>query len=90
MRYAEAVFTDHARVKMARREVTEEQVLGVLARPESDQLVRPGRRVLQGQMLWGSPPQPYLLRVFADVDRNPPEIVTVYLTSKFANYGASP
>jgi hypothetical protein len=32
----------------------------------------------------------YLLRVFLDVDRRPAEIVTVYLTGKFAKYEAEP
>ena len=32
------------------------------------------------------PPTTYLLRVFVDTDREPPEVVTVYRTSKITKY----
>ena len=32
----------------------------------------------------------YLLRVFVDVDRSPPEVVTVYRTSKMEKYRRRP
>jgi len=90
VRYDDAVYTDHAREKMARRELTTDQVMGVLQAPDAEFPVRPGRRVLQRRIRWGNPPQDYLLRVFVDVDRIPPEIVTVYLASKIAKYEANP
>jgi len=34
----------------------------------------------------GFPPKTYLLRVFVDVDREPPAVVTIYLTSKIKKY----
>lgn len=43
--------------------------------------VRNGREVWQSLMPEGS-----LLRVIIDVDRSPPEIVTVYRTSKISKY----
>jgi hypothetical protein len=33
-----------------------------------------------------SPARVYLVRVFVDVDREPPEVVTAYRTSKLAKY----
>jgi hypothetical protein len=34
----------------------------------------------------GRPARVYLVRVFVDVDREPPEVVTAYRTSKLAKY----
>jgi hypothetical protein len=34
----------------------------------------------------GSPTRVYLVRVFVDVDRDPPEVVTAYRTSKLPKY----
>jgi hypothetical protein len=36
--------------------------------------------------LGGAPPATYLLRVFVDIDRQPPDVVTVYRTSKITKY----
>ncbi len=46
--------------------------------------MRPGRVVAQG--LIGE----YLLRVFIDIDRTPPEVVTAYQTSKIEKYRRVP
>lgn len=56
----------------------------VLAAPEQRVAVRPGRVVLQARAeLEG---KVYLIRVVVDVDRQPAEVVTVYRTSKIAEY----
>jgi len=78
--------TDHARLEMERRGIRETQVAQVLSTPEQVQLVRPGRAVFQSRVEFGEPPQRYLLRVFVDVDRQPPEVVTAYRTSKIEKY----
>src|SRR5690606_4490101 len=78
--------TDHAEEQMARRQISEEMVAQVLSAPEQSELVRPGREVHQSRIGVGDPPNTYLLRVFVEVDRNPPEVVTVYLTSKIDKY----
>lgn len=80
MDFSRAVITAHAAEQMARRQVDEEAVRRVLARPELVSPVRPGRVVVHGMM--GA----YLLRVFVDVDREPAEVVTVYRTSKLNKY----
>ena len=48
--------------------------------------MRPGRIVVQGMILTADPPSEYLLRVFLDVDRSPPEVVNAYRTSKIEKY----
>ncbi len=78
--------TDHARDEMVRRQVTEEDVAKVLAAPEQTETVRKGREIYQSLLQSGEPPKTYLLRVFVDIDRIPPEVVTVYRTSKVAKY----
>ncbi|HLG51288.1 MAG TPA: DUF4258 domain-containing protein [Chloroflexota bacterium] len=80
------VITDHARIEMQRRGITEAEVAAVLAAPEQCEAVRPQRLVFQSRVEQGDPPRTYLIRVFVDVDRTPPEVVTVYRTSKIEKY----
>ena len=80
MNLSRAVLTEHALGQMARRQVTAADVGRVLAAPEQVLEVRAGRVAAQG--VAGE----YLLRVFVDVDRSPPEVVTVYRTSKIDKY----
>ncbi len=81
-----AVITKHASDQMFRRRITEEQVRDVLKRQEEIVQVRPGRIVVQAVNTTGAPPTGYLIRVFVDIDRTPPEVVTVYRTSKIEKY----
>jgi hypothetical protein len=78
--------TDHARDEMVRRQITEAEVAKVLAAPEQTETAREGREVYQSRLPLGEPPKTYLLRVFVDIDRLPPEVVTVYRTRKVAKY----
>jgi len=71
---------------MARRQISESDVARVLSLPEQIEIVRAGRKVYQSRIEYGEPPRTYLLRVFVDVDREPPEVVTVYRTSKIEKY----
>ena len=80
------VFTDHALLEMARRKISQEDVKDVLANPEQTELVREGRAVYQARREMSELPGNHLLRVFVDVDRNPPHVVTVYRTSKIQKY----
>ena len=84
MNLDDAVITRHALARMAKRDIRPEQVRAVLARPEAVQAVVPGRVVVQG--LEGG----LLLRIFVDVDRQPPAVVTVYRTSKVDKYRRMP
>ena len=78
--------SEHAKEEMARRQISQENVANVLAAPEQIEAVRQGRNVYQSRIKTSKPPQTYLLRVFIDVDREPPEVVTVYRTSKVTKY----
>lgn len=78
--------TDHAQMEMARRQIPASDVTRVLATPEQTEVVQPGRVVYQARVAWGTPPATYLLRVFVDIDRQPPDVVTVYRTSKITKY----
>ena len=80
------VFTSHALAEMARREISQEDVRTVLADPEQMEMVREGRAVYQAKLDIGEAPKIYVLRVFVDIDRKPPYVVTVYRTSKIEKY----
>ena len=83
---AEYRITDHAREEMARRQIDEADVAQVLSAPEQSQPVREGREVYQSRIEMGESRKTYLLRVLVDIDREPPEVVTVYRTSKIGKY----
>ena len=85
-RIARYRLTDHAREERARRQISEQDVVEVLTAPEQTEIVRKGREVFQSRRQSGEPPRTYLLRVFVDVDCDPPAVVTVYRTSKVAKY----
>jgi hypothetical protein len=78
--------TDHARLEMARRQISEAEVGQVLAAPEQTECVREGRAVYQLRMERGEPPKIYVLRVVVDIDREPSEVVTAYRSSKVQKY----
>lgn len=71
---------------MERRGIAKEEVKAVLAAPEQTEEVREGRAVYQARIKSGKPSKPYLVRVFVDIDRKPPYVVTVYRTSKIEKY----
>jgi hypothetical protein len=78
--------TDHVKLEMKRRSIAETEIAQVLVNPDQFETVRPGRAVYQSKFELGEPAKTYLLRVFVDVDRQPPEVVTAYLTSKIDKY----
>jgi len=82
----EFVFSEHARFEMERRAISEEEVSSVLRAPEHSEEQRPGRCVYQARISGPEAGKTYLLRVFVDVDRDPPEVVPAYRTSKVAKY----
>lgn len=77
--------TSHARAEMARRGLDEATVEEVLARPEQRIEVRSGRVILQSRRSTEEG-RAHLVRVFVDIDRRPPEVVTVYRTTKVSKY----
>ena len=81
------VLSAHASAEMARRGIDEDMVNGVLSGPEQRIAVRPGRDVLQSRVLVEG--KVYVVRVFVDIDRDPPEVVTAYRSSKIEKYWSS-
>jgi hypothetical protein len=84
------IFTDHALLEMARREITRADVQAVLEHPEQTEMARAGRAIYQAKREMGEPSKTYVLRVFVDIDRKPPHVVTVYRTSKIRKYWRLP
>jgi len=80
------VFTDHALFEMKRRGLPREIIEKIITEPEQQWEVRKGRMVFQSRIPFGDTAEIYLVRVFMDIDRNPPEIVTAYKTSKIEKY----
>jgi hypothetical protein len=78
--------TEHALFEMKRREINDDEIALTLAEPGQTEIVRPERAIYQRVFQLGDPPVPYLLRVVVDIDRRPPDVVTVYRTSKIAKY----
>jgi hypothetical protein len=82
---SEYKLTPHSLMKLEQRGISEEQLRQALRHPERRVPVRKGRDVLQRKFQEQS--QEYLIRVFVDTDRIPPEVVTAYKTSKLKKYG---
>ena len=80
---SKAVITEHAAGQLAKRLISEVDLRAVLESPGQVAPVRAGRVVAQS-IIAG-----HLLRVFVDVDREPPEVVTAYRTSKINRYWSS-
>ncbi len=83
---ADYIFTDHARLEILRRGLSEEMGRAILLAPEQRLEVRPGREVLQSEISSRQPGKVFLIRVFVDIDRRPAEVVTAYRTSKIEKY----
>ena len=75
-----ALIKDHARLQMEKRQIGQGLVESVLNKPDAILPVRAGR--VAAQLVIDG----YLIRVFVDVDRQPPEVVTAYRTSKIGKY----
>ncbi|MFO0873618.1 MAG: DUF4258 domain-containing protein [Phycisphaerales bacterium] len=91
-----SVIRGHALEQMSIRGITEEQVRHVLVDPETVMTVRPGRVVAQRMITTDATGRnagdnmEYLFRVFVDIDRQPPEVVTAYRTSKIHKHRKKP
>ncbi len=80
------VITPHAERQMVRRNLDVDLVDRILAAPEQWFKVGPGRVVLQSKVFMGTPEKMYLVRVFVDIGRRPPEVITAYRTIKIWKY----
>jgi hypothetical protein len=78
--------SEHAQWAMTRRGILRSDVKQVLQNPEQSEVVQPGRCVYQSKIVADASSTVYLLRVFVDVDQDPPQVVTVYRTSRVQKY----
>ena len=76
--------TGHAVEAIARRRLSIDSVHRALRHPEQRFRVGAGRDVFQSRVRRAS--GTYLLRVFVDVDLEPPRVVTAYRTSRIGKY----
>ena len=78
------ILTDHAIFEMERRNISLELAQRILENPQQRLNIRKGRDVFQSRIQMGE--KQYVVRIFVDIDRSPPEVVTVYRTSKINKY----
>ena len=84
--FEHAIFGPHSLEQLAKRGITEEVVRTALASGPRVDAVRPGRVVAQALIAPEANGRLYVIRIFMDVDRSPPVIVTVYRSSKLTKY----
>ncbi len=73
-------------IEMGRRKIDEARVQQVLFTPEQSIRIRQGRNGYQSRLELGDPPKTYLIRVFVDIDRDSPGVVTAYRRGKVEKY----
>ena len=78
--------TDHAYFEMQRRGISKKIIQSILTNPDQIVEIRQGRSVYQSKVQFDASNKMYLIRVFIDIDREPPEVVTAYRTSKIEKY----
>ena len=88
--FGSAILSSHAVREMARRGISEADVRAVLAEPGQQRVVRPSRVVLASLLARDATGGGFVLRVFVDIDRSPPVVVTVYRSSKIGKYWSQP
>ena len=82
------IWTPRELEQIAVRRVSRGAVEAVLQAPVDVEEIRKGRVVATSPLQIDG--KSCLIRVFVDVDRTPPEIVTAYRTSKIHKYGGQP
>ncbi len=85
---ADYIFTDHARLEILRRGLSEEMVRAI--HQSNDWRFVQAREVLPSKISSGQLGKACLIRVFVDIDRRPAEVVTAYRTSKMEKYWREP
>ena len=80
------LITRHAAFEIKRRGLSQDIVGRVMGNPEQRINIRHGRAILQSRIEMEELKKIFLVRVFVDVDRSPPEVVTAYRTSKISKY----
>lgn len=76
--------THHAREEMARRQIAEEIVVGIMGDPEQIVEERSGRKAYQSRIEMNG--KQYLVRLIVEDQEEPNVVVTLYRTSNVAKY----
>jgi len=87
--YSDARFSEHALIEMAHRGISQADVRAVLRNPGRQEFVRASRVALTA-LENGPDGRQYVIRVFVDVDRQRPVVVTAYRSSKLGKYWSTP
>lgn len=88
--FSDARLVPHALESMVRRDISASDLRRVLETPGQVITVRHGRVVLQSIFQDPRSGQSFLLRVFVDIHRTPPEVVTAYKSSKIGKHWSAP
>jgi hypothetical protein len=80
------VLSEHAMEGILQRGIPFEAIERFLRIPQLRFTVRLGREVFQSLVQFDDSGRTFVLRAFVDVDRRPPEVVTVYRSSKIDKY----
>lgn len=78
-------FTNHALEQMLLRGITREMVIDAIENAEKESMQDKEIRVYQKSVAFGVEGN-FLLRVFVNTEKLPPQVVTVYRTSKLEKY----
>ncbi len=76
--------SQHALNQMGIRDISRETVEGILSVP--DQTVEQDNLIVFQSIIKDSQEQRFLIRVFVNIDKIPPLVITVYRTSKIEKY----
>jgi hypothetical protein len=80
-----ATFTKHALEQMQLRGITEQMVVDTIANADKESMQDNEVRIYQKLLTFGVDSN-FLLRVFVNIEKLPPQVITVYRTSKLDKY----
>jgi hypothetical protein len=80
-----ATFTKHALEQMQLRGITEQMVVDTIANADKESMQDNEVRIYQKLLTFGVDNN-FLLRVFVNIEKLPPQVITVYRTSKLDKY----
>jgi len=80
-----ATFTIHALEQMTLRGITEQMVVDTITNADKESMQDNDVRIYQKLVAFGEDGN-FLLRVFVNIVKFPPQVITVYRTSKLDKY----
>ncbi len=77
--------SEHARQRASERNISIETIQQVVNMPDTIVEDGPGQKIYQANILFATE-KIYLVRVFVNIDKDPPLVKSVYRTSKLSKY----